>query len=144
MTSSGEAVNDVVTLSFTLYDDQNNQIWREVISDVSITESMFSVYLGRLDNTLRDHLYTGTGRVLGITVNENYAQEMRQALGTVPYSFLSENSLKLGGYLPNYFATSESVDDIRTTLQTTIDNLISEDRIIELIEQFLSPRKDYS
>ena len=112
--ASGSAVNGSVNLSFRLYEDliSANPIWEESAQNVNVVAGAFATDLGGSTPNLRNYLYTGQARYIGVSVNGGPELSPRTRIGSLPYAFLSYNTLRLDGHPASDFVTQQQLTDV--------------------------------
>ncbi|MFQ6031829.1 MAG: hypothetical protein ACE5K2_02815, partial [Candidatus Zixiibacteriota bacterium] len=85
---SGEPLDTIVSMTFTIYDDpiEGWVWWTETRDSVIVANGLFNVLLGSV-NPISDTVFAGTQRWLGITVGSDPEISPRTRLVTVPYAF---------------------------------------------------------
>ena len=86
--SSGEPLDTIVSITFTIYDDSTGGEvkWTETRASVSITDGGFSVLLGTF-SAVDDTTFVDYERWLGITIGSDPEIEPRTRLAAAPYAF---------------------------------------------------------
>ena len=96
--SAGEAVNDTLDITFSLYNSDEltaTPLWTET-QQVIVEDGLFSVLLGSV-NPIPNEVFNGQMLYLGMTIEDNSEMTPRKKLVSVAYSFRSYNSDKLDG-----------------------------------------------
>jgi hypothetical protein len=85
--SSGAAVDDSVSMVFSIYDAETGgtQIWTEAHSNIPVIEGRFNVLLGGI-NPLDDSVFIESNRYLGIAVEGDPETQPRIRIGSAPYA----------------------------------------------------------
>ncbi len=141
---SGNPINGAVTLTFKFYANQNDAqaLWTETLANVPVQFGAFSVQLGEQNPSLKDALNEGFAKFIGISVNQGAEMLPRQKVGAVPYAFLSNNSLSLGGKAYTEFLTQDALvteipQIVNQTVQQNIQNInqgLTEAQVNQLID----------
>jgi hypothetical protein len=68
---SGTPINASVNITFKLYEDlfSATPLWEENAANVNVSYGAFAVNLGSATPNLRNYLYTGQARYIGVSVN---------------------------------------------------------------------------
>jgi hypothetical protein len=137
---SGSPLNGAVTLTFKFYANLNDAqpLWTETLANVPVQFGAFSVQLGEQNPALKDALNEGFAKFIGISVNQGAEMLPRQKLGAVPYAFLSNNALSLGGKAYTEFLTQDALvteipQIVNQTVQQSQQNL--QQTIQETVQQ---------
>ncbi len=141
---SGNPINGAVTLTFKFYANQNDAqaLWTETLANVPVQFGAFSVQLGEQNPSLKDALNEGFAKYIGISVNQGAEMLPRQKVGAVPYAFLSNNTLSLGGKPYTEFLTQDALvteipQIVNQTVQQNIQNInqgLTEAQVNQLID----------
>jgi uncharacterized coiled-coil protein SlyX len=117
--STGMPLNSTVNLTFKLYVDQVSPtpLWEETIPNVSVQNGSFSVYLGQINQGVRNYFTSGEAHYLSIAVDGSEFLQ-RQRLGSQPFAFLAYNSLRLDGKSADDFASYEALETVQNDLAT--------------------------
>jgi hypothetical protein len=106
---NGRPVTETVSFTFRLYSDSDTPTpdWAETISNVSVENGTFYVYLG-MQTPIMDIITSSGGSMwLGIEVNDDGEATPRQRLGSVPFAMLTKTALSLGGVDAAEFLTRD-------------------------------------
>jgi len=96
--SSGNPLTDKVNMEFRIYDVPTGGVplWTEMWtggSAVDVSDGLFNVMLGSIDNTLASAIEGYDELYLGITVGTDSEMAPRVQLGSVPFSFQAQEAL---------------------------------------------------
>jgi hypothetical protein len=99
--SSGNPINDNVSITFTIYNDATGgfSIWYDT-QTVAVTNGVFSVLLG-FSNGIANDIFHGEDKYLGVRVGSDPEMVPRQRITSIAYAFRSENADSadsFGGY----------------------------------------------
>ena len=116
--TSGAPVNGSVNLTFKLYEDlvSTTPLWEESADNVAVVSGAFATDLGGTTPDLRNYLYSGQARYIGVSVNGGPELSPRTRLGSLPYAFLSYNALRFDGHPVADFVTQEQFNEFTLTV----------------------------
>ena len=122
--SSGNPLTDKVNIEFRIYDVPAGGVplWTEMWTGgnaVDVSDGLFNVMLGSIDNTLASAIEGQDELYLGITVGTDSEMEPRVQLGSVPFSFQAQEALTV----PDGSVTTAKLNNgAVTTAKLNIDN----------------------
>jgi len=122
--SSGNPLTGKYNLEFRIYDVPTGGVplWTEMWTGgnaVDVSDGLFNVMLGSIDNTLADSIEGYDELYLGITVGTDSEMVPRVQLGSVPFSFRSQQALTVPD---GSITTAKLADEAVTTAKLNIDN----------------------
>ncbi|NOZ85306.1 MAG: hypothetical protein GXP49_03400 [Deltaproteobacteria bacterium] len=111
--AGGQAITDVVSITFRLYDSKvgGNMLWEETHDNVNVESGLFTLVIGT-KVPLDPALFSAPDRFLGVAVNNGTEMTPRQEIGSVPYSLQciqAEDARTLAGHGPDYFARASDI-----------------------------------
>ena len=95
----GNAVNETVKMTFTLYNAASGgaSLWSEIHGSVSVTKGVFNVVFGETDTRLSDALSDNQECYLGISVGADAEMTPRRKLTSTAYSLKAAEAETLTG-----------------------------------------------
>ncbi len=96
--TGGNPLTDLYNMEFRIYDvpDGGTPLWEEYWTggnSVQVSDGLFNVMLGSIDNTLANAIAGHDELYLGITVGSDSEMSPRVQLGSVPFSFQAQEAL---------------------------------------------------
>jgi len=122
--SSGNPLTDKVNMEFRIYDVPTGGVplWTEMWtggSAVDVSDGLFNVMLGSIDNTLASAIEGYDELYLGITVGTDSEMAPRVQLGSVPFSMqamtVADGSITTGKIASEAITTTHLLDEAVTT-----------------------------
>ncbi len=122
--TGGNPLTDLYNMEFRIYDvpDGGTPLWEEYWTggnSVQVSDGLFNVMLGSIDNTLANAIAGHDELYLGITVGSDSEMSPRVQLGSVPFSFQAQEALTVSD---GSVTTEKIADGAVTTGKLNVDN----------------------
>jgi len=117
--SEGNPINGSRTLTFTIYDDQDKQLWKEIHIAVPMLDGLFTTVLGEFEPL---NLHFDMDYQLGIKIENDPELEPRILLTGSGYSFYSLIADSVGK-IPDNIVTTAKINDRAVTAAKLADGL---------------------
>jgi hypothetical protein len=121
--SSGNPLTATVSMEFRIYDVPTGGVplWTEMWTGsnaVEVSDGLFNVMLGSINNTLAESIEGHDELYLGITVNTDSEMQPRVQLGSVPFSMQAMTAL-------DGSITTEKIASGAVTQQQSVSDLVA-------------------